>query len=148
MHRGLPSPRSIDSQTKALIAARAALEKQAEGVIVMDLRALSTVTDVFVVCTASSPPQMKAIQEHIEEALSSRGCAVWHTEGTIGVQRPSSRFEPEPLWLLMDCGDVVVHILDGAAREFYQLERLWGDAPRIPVGDAPPAASRGRSSAS
>ena len=103
----------------------------------MDVRTLSTVTDWFVVCTASSPPQMHALRDHIEEVLSSRGCAVWHTEGTINAQMSSTRFDQEPLWLLMDCGDIVVHVLDQRARVFYRLGELWADAPRIPVGEVP-----------
>ena len=117
------------------MVARAALEKQAEGVVVMDLRALSCVTDFFVVCTAGSTRQIAAIQDHIEVVLSTHGRAVWHTEGTTAAA--SSRGLTEDLhWVLMDCGDLVVHLLDQPARAFYRLEELWADAPRIPL-DAP-----------
>ena len=114
------------------MAARAALEKQAEGVVVIDLRSLSTVTDFFVVCTADSTRQIAALRDHIEAVLSTHGCAVWHTEGTTAAR--SSRELPEDLhWVLMDCGDLVVHLLDQHARAFYRLEELWADAPRIPL---------------
>ena len=133
----------------ALTAARAALEKQAEGVVVMDLRVLSTVTDFFVVCTAGSARQITALKDHIETALEQEGCSVWHTEGTasfaVGSGRSSERsrrasaltsggFTDAPQWVLMDCGDVVVHLLDQRARAFYRLEELWADAPRLSLG--------------
>ena len=113
-----------DSQAKALIAARAALEKQAEDVVVMDLQGLSTVADFFVICTAGSGRQMTALKDHIETVLERHGSAVWHTEDSIA---------RDPQWVLMDCGEIVIHLLDAQARDFYRLEQLWADAPRIPV---------------
>ena len=123
----------LDSQAKALIAARAALEKQAEGVVVMDLRSLSTVADFFVICTAGSGRQMTALKEHIEEALDEHGGAVWHTEGAAAPSEALHANHHQPQWLLMDCGEIIVHLLDEQARDFYRLEQLWADAPRIPV---------------
>ena len=123
----------IDSRAMALIAARAALEKHAEDVTVMDLRSLSTVTDCFVICTGGSVRQLKALKEHIEQALSQQGHRVWHVEGITSNTGPPGAMAPAPHWVLMDCGDVVVHLLDARARELYQLERLWADAPRIPL---------------
>ncbi len=129
-----PKGRDLDSQTKAAVAARAALDKQAEGVLMIDLRALSNVTDFFVVCTAGSERQISAIKEHIEAALASRGATVWHAEG---ITPPAPGGSPrDPQWMLMDCGDVVIHVLDQRGREFYRIEDLWGDAPRVPL---PPA---------
>ena len=119
------------------MAARAALEKQAEGVVVMDLRALSCVTDFFVVCTAGSTRQIAAIQEHIAAALSQHGCSVWHTEGAAAAAATSTGLHEEPQWVLMDCGDVVVHLLNQQARAFYRLEDLWADAPRLAVNGQP-----------
>jgi len=125
----------MDSQAKALLAARAALDKQAEHVVVMDLRALSNVADFFVICTAASPPQRDAIREHIERTLSQQGFPVWHVEGASAsaVRGPASFHQPQ--WVLMDCGDLVVHLLDQPTRAFYRLEELWADAPRIPHGN-------------
>lgn len=116
------------------MAARAALEKHAEGVVVMDLRSLSTVTDFFVICTADSAPQMTAIADHIEAVFSRHGAAVWHTEGTPSPMKASSALSRELGWVLLDCGEVVVHLFDQHARTFYRLEELWADAPRVPVG--------------
>ena len=116
------------------MAARAALEKHAEGVVVMDLRSLSTVTDFFVICTADSAPQMTAIKDHIETVLSRHGAAIWHTEGTPSAMKASSGLSQELRWVLLDCGEVVVHLFDQHARTFYRLEDLWADVPRVSVG--------------
>ena len=114
-----------ESHTNACLAARAALEKQAEEVVVLDLRSLSTVTDFFVIGTAGSSRQLDALREHIEAAVARRGRRVGHVEGAGTM--------PEALqWLLMDFGDFVVHLFDPRARSFYRLEDLWADAPRVP----------------
>jgi ribosome-associated protein len=111
-----------------LIAARAALEKQAEDVVVLDLRPLSAVTDFFVICTAGSARQADAITDHVETTLVQHGAPVGHTEGR---RDPVGRDDPGLQWVLLDCGDVVVHLLDQRSRTFYRLERLWGDAPQL-----------------
>lgn len=121
------------SKTKAALASQAALEKHAEDVLLLDLRSLSTVTDFFVIATAGSQPQFAAIQDHIEATLRQHGYRVLHTEGMGPAPRPGHAAPMQ--WMLIDCGDVVVHLLDQSAREFYRLEELWGDAPRIAVTD-------------
>ena len=123
---------AIDSQAKALLAAQAALDKHAEDVVVMDLRGLSTVADFFVVCTAGSGPQISALQDHIDTTLTRHQCPVAHTEGTWSSGSVGS-FTRELQWVLMDCGEIVVHLLNQPAREFYRLEDLWADAPRVPL---------------
>ena len=127
----------LDSQAKALLIAQAALDKQAEGVTILDLRALSNVTDFFVICTAGSSRQVSALQEQIETVLDQRSCSVWHAEGGASAG-PSSALNHTPQWMLLDCGDVVVHLLDEEARTLYRLEELWADAPRLPL---PPAST-------
>lgn len=123
-----------ESKTNALIAARAALEKQAEGVVVMDLRSLSSVTDFFVICTAGSTRQLDAIKDHVEAKLAEAGSSVWHIEGTPSASAAARTVNHEPpQWVLMDCGEIVVHLLDQHTRSFYRLEDLWADAPRVPV---------------
>ena len=130
---GLHGNTLLDSQARALIAARAALEKHAEGVVVMDLRSLSTVADFFVICTAGSGPQITALKEHIEAALKRHGGAVWHIEGSAASPEVLRALNHHSQWVLMDCGEIVVHLLDEQARTFYRLEQLWADAPRIPI---------------
>lgn len=124
---------NIDSQAKALVAAQAALDTQAEAVAVLDLRAISTVTDFFIVCTGTSARQIGALKDRIEEALAAHGSRVGHTEGSISVGGAHRSITHEFQWVLMDCGDVVVHLMDQEAREFYRLEDLWADAPRLQV---------------
>jgi len=123
----------LTSQAKALLAARTALDKQAEGVIVIDLRAFSSVTDFFVICTAGSSRQIAALTEHLETVLPRQGCPVWHTEGIPRTRHRFVQGAEEPHWVLLDCGDAVIHLLNEPARAFYRLEDLWADAPRMAV---------------
>ncbi len=135
----------FDSQQKALIAASAAREKHAEGLVIMDVRELSGVTDFFVIATADSRPQLKAMRDAIEDALLQCGQRLEHVEGfpqaprahgargQRRVARETAAYNDGLAWVLLDCGSVVVHLFDPPAREFYQLEHLWGDAPRIPL---------------
>jgi len=126
----------IDSEAKALLAARAAVAKQAEDVVVLDLRTLSTVTDFFILCTAGSARQLEALKDHIEGELARQGCAVRHIEGAASAGGLPSTAEPDLRWVLMDCGDIVVHLLDQPTRAFYRLEDLWADARRLPLPQA------------
>lgn len=104
----------------------------------LDLRALSTVTDFFVVCTAGSARQLGALKDHLETVLGQQGCPVWHAEGTPAARGAASRVSDESQWVLIDFGDLVVHLLDQRARDFYRLEDLWADAPRIPLTSQAP----------
>jgi ribosome-associated protein len=110
-----------------------ALERKAHDVTVLDLRGISTATDYFVVASGRSDVQVKAIAEHIAEELRGEGLRAGHVEGLTGGR-----------WVLLDYIDFVVHVFHPQARAFYQLENLWGDAPRWdhPEGeeDAPAAA--------
>lgn len=117
------------NKAKALSLARAALEKQAEDLVVMDVRFLSSVADFFIICTAASARQINALKEHIEASVVQSGSKVWHTEGSAEAAAESDSLQ----WLLMDCGDVIVHLFNQRAREFYRLEDLWADAPRVPL---------------
>ena len=104
-------------------AAEAMLDKKALDVTVMDMREVSGVADVFVIATGESDLQIKAIAdavtERIRERLQERP---WHVEGYEGRQ-----------WVLLDYVDLVVHVFSTDKRQFYDLERLWGDAPREQV---------------
>lgn len=117
---------------KAVLLAQTILEKHAEDIWVLDVRKLSTVTDYFVIGTVGSTRQFKAMSEHVDAVLAQRRERVWHVEGATR----KGALHHEPQWVLMDCGDVVIHLLDARARDLYQLERLWGDAPRVSVPDA------------
>ncbi len=104
-------------KTLAKRAAKLALEKKAEDIVIADLRKLTTITDFFVICSAESSVQLKAIVDHIVEELEKKGIKAWHIEGYTNLT-----------WVLIDYVDVVVHIFLKPAREFYGLERFWGDA--------------------
>ena len=96
-----------------------ALERKAHDVIVLDLRGICTATDFFVVATGNSDVQVKAIAEHVVDELKTEGSRPDHVEGLRGGR-----------WVLLDYIDFVVHVFHPQARDFYQLENLWGDAPR------------------
>ena len=108
------------SQAIATAAAEAARDKQAADVVVLDVAALLTITDYFVICSVSSGPQLKAVTEAVEERVRT------------GLDRRPVRREgdAEGGWLLLDYIDVVVHVFGEEEREYYDLERLWSDAPR------------------
>lgn len=110
------------SKAKALECARAAIEKKAENVKVLDLTELSSFTDFFVVCSGMSDRQLQAISESVEEAMAQAGKELLAIEGY-----------GEGRWILMDFGDVIVHVFLDALREYYDLEKLWADAPRVKV---------------
>ncbi|MFC1576547.1 ribosome silencing factor [Candidatus Omnitrophota bacterium] len=97
----------------------AALNKKADDIVIMDMRAVSNVTDYFVICSAPSTRRVQAISEGIEDDLREKGVRYWHIEG-----------RREGLWVLIDYGDVIVHVFHTNTREFYNLERLWRDAPK------------------
>ncbi len=113
------------------MAAHAALAKQTEELAILDVRALSSVTDFFVVGTASTPRQLSAIVEQIDHELSAYRQRVWHVEGMTPPSGEDVAAGEPLLWVLIDCGDVVVHLFNPPARTFYQLEHLWADAPQL-----------------
>jgi ribosome-associated protein len=118
-------------------AANLALERKARDVLVMDLRGISTATDWFLLATGNSDIQVRAIADHVLEQLRAEGHRPNHVEGLQGGR-----------WVLLDFVDYVVHIFHPAAREFYQLERLWGDAPVQFFEDEAPSATSGEAPSS
>ncbi len=103
-----------------MLCAKAASDKKAEDIIILDVRKISSIADYFIICTAASTRQIKAVYENIDKAVSAAGESPYHIEGTDSSQ-----------WVLVDCFDVVIHIFNEEARNYYSLERLWGDAPRV-----------------
>jgi ribosome-associated protein len=110
------------SEVRALACARAAIDKKAENVKVLDLSNLSGFTDYFVIASGTSDRQVQAIANSIEGAMKTSGVALVSSEG-----------HAEGRWVLMDFGDVVIHIFLDALREYYDLEALWSDAPRVKI---------------
>ena len=109
----------IKPKIKALAIAGACSEKKARDIVVMDMRKMSGVCDFFVIARGTSSTQVRAISDNITRRLKEKGERVWHVEG-----------EREALWVLLDAGDVVCHVFQEQTRRFYDLERLWADAPR------------------
>jgi ribosome-associated protein len=115
---GAPDP----ARTTAVSLAKAGLDKQAEDVIVLDVRGLTSYADYFVVMTADSERQAGAIADHVEQTMKEQGVSKVGAEGY-----ESGR------WILVDYGDVVAHVMSRESRGFYDLEGLWADAPRLTV---------------
>ena len=104
------------------LAVEAAREKKAGDILVLDLRGLASFTDYFLICSGSSNRQLKTIADEIEEKLRQAKRKPSHVEGY-----------PRGDWILMDYVDFVVHVFVPASRNYYELERLWGDAKRLAV---------------
>lgn len=115
------------------MAGELALDKKGFDVKVLDLRKLTSIADYFVICTASVEVHAKAIADWILESLERKGVRVWHSEG-YGACR----------WILLDYVDVVVHIFLKDVRDFYALEKLWGDAPAKEISEKPPSKKKRR----
>ena len=113
-----PVPKSV--RECVLIAARAANEKKASDIMVQDVRELVSVTDYFVIVTASNSRQVNAIVDNIEEEVRRKGG-----------MKPIRREGTDGLWTLLDYGEFVVHVFQEETREYYRLEALWNDAPII-----------------
>jgi ribosome-associated protein len=94
-----------------------AISKKAESVMSIDLRGLSSACDFFVICEGTSNVHVRAIGDAIEDGLRESGEKAWHVEG-----RETGH------WVLLDYVNVVVHVFDKETRDYYQLDRLWGDA--------------------
>ncbi len=107
----------ISSRRLANLVGSFALEKKASRIKILDLRRLTDITDYFVICSAEVELHARAIADYTIENLEKKGIRPWHNEGY-----QNSR------WILLDYVDVVVHIFLEESREFYELEKLWGDA--------------------
>ena len=108
----------IASKTLAKKVVKIVWNKKADDIVLLDLRKFSTMTDYFLICSAGSDVQGRVIADAVLEGLDESG-AVGHVEGYEAAR-----------WILIDCYGVILHIFRPGVREFYGLERLWGDAPR------------------
>lgn len=110
----------MEGKELALFAAAIAEDKKAQNIMILDLQGISVVTDYFLLASGNSLTQVKAVAEEIEAKLEEKGL------------RPiNQRKIKESGWLLLDYGDVVIHIMRNEERNFYQLEKLWGDGEII-----------------
>ena len=105
----------------ARVAADAIFSKKGSDILLLDVSGQFFLADVFVIASGTSRPHVQALAEHVEEKLGE----------TFGIKPLRMEGANEAEWVLMDYGDVIVHLFQPAARDFYSLERLWGDATRI-----------------
>ena len=121
------------SRDVAVAAARASSDKQADDIVILDVHELIVITDFFVICSAGTQRQVKTVIESIEDRVRER----------LGVRPVRREGEAGAGWWLLDYVDVVVHVFGTEERSYYDLERLWSDAPRVGWGDGSEAASAG-----
>ena len=113
--------KTLDSREIAILCARIADDKKAEDILIFDVKNLTFIADFFVICSGLNSRQLQSIAGEIELKLHSYGIH-W-----VGMQGYS-----DARWILMDYGDVIVHLFDRDMRHFYDLELLWGDAQKLP----------------
>jgi ribosome-associated protein len=110
----------LDSKDLAIQVARAALEKKAENIIILDVEKRLIITDYFIICSGLNVIQVQSISEFIQESLEKEGYQPVRVEG-----------DGQSGWVLLDYLDVVVHVFSAEQRDYYQLERLWKDSSII-----------------
>lgn len=110
----------MTSYESAIVLAKALDDKKGNEIKVLKTEGLTTLADYFVICTATSNTQVKAMSDACEEAMEKNGEKVHHIEG-----------HRDGTWLLLDFSSVVVHVFTDETRKFYDLERLWGDAEEV-----------------
>lgn len=112
----------MEKQELLRLTVKAADDKRAENIVALDMQGISLIADYFIICHGNSDKQVQAIAREIREKALEKGYQVNRIEG----------FE-EARWVLIDLGDVVAHVFHREERIYYNLERLWGDAPRVDV---------------
>ena len=121
-----------DPLAKAVRVAKAAVDLKAENLVALDVRELTSFTDVFILATGGSDRHVRAIADAVEEAVEELG------ERPLGIEGYD-----EGRWLLLDLGDVIVHLFQRDVREHYDLERLWSEAPKLePLGEEAQSVTR------
>lgn len=112
----------LNQKELLVTVAKAADDKRAEDIMVLDMQGISAVADYFLICHGNSDKQVQAIAREMKEKAEEMGLEVKRIEGM-----------DEAKWVLVDLGDVVAHIFHRDERSYYNLERLWGDAPLFPI---------------
>ncbi len=117
---GKDNAKQASARHLAVAAARIARDDNCEDIVVLDLRGISPVTDYFVIASGSSDRQMRTVAEDVKRHGVSIGQKVWHAAGLDSAE-----------WVCLDFVDVVVHLFDERHRRYYDLELIWGGAPRV-----------------
>ncbi|MDP2299263.1 MAG: ribosome silencing factor [Coriobacteriia bacterium] len=118
--------RALEPRDIAVLAASAAAEKKAEDIVVLDVAATLVITSYFVVATGRSDRQVRTIADEVEDAVRVGA----------GVKPIGREGQREGRWVLLDFGEVVVHVFQPDEREFYRLEKLWSDSPRVALPES------------
>jgi len=116
--------KDLTTRQKILLAINAALEKKAKNLVVLNIQNITSFADYTVICSGTSDRQVQSITSSIEECMKKAGILPLGIEG-----------EKASRWVLMDYADIVVHVFYEPVREFYDIERLWSDAPKMEVAD-------------
>lgn len=112
----------IENEEMLKLAISAAMEIKPDSLVILDLRGISSYTDRFLICSASSERQVHAIADRIGERMASKKIRLHHREGYEDAK-----------WILLDYGELIIHIFDEETKDYYDLERLWRDAPRTRI---------------
>ncbi|MDD5005328.1 MAG: ribosome silencing factor [Candidatus Omnitrophica bacterium] len=112
----------MESREKSRLAAKFAKGKKAEGIVILDMRKIANFCEYFVICSGSSDRQVVSIADAIEEGFIKQK-----------VKASNSNGAKNGAWMLLDYGDVIIHIFNKEIREYYNLERLWIDAKRVRI---------------
>ena len=120
-----------DARQRAIVAAQTALDNRGQDILLLDLRELTPVFDYFVIATGTSRRQLHAMAEEIDRVLTDQ----------FGDKRLSQEGYAVGNWILLDYGDIVVHLFDASAREYYALDQLWGEASKIDWQSEAPGAA-------
>ena len=115
---------SIDGKERLLLCINASLKRKAKNLTILNVKEMSSFADYFIICSGTSDRQVQSIAASIRENLKEYGIIPLGIEG-----------ESLGKWVLMDYEDVIIHVFYEPIREFYDIERLWPDAPRMEVGD-------------
>lgn len=110
----------LDAAQVARAAVDIASDKKADDIVLLDIRDMTTIADYFIICTGNNPRQIQAIADTLDEELGKLGNKVLYREGVADTG-----------WVLLDFGDVIVHIFGQKEREYYRLERLWSEAKTV-----------------
>jgi ribosome-associated protein len=118
-------PKLSRSQEQAIFIAQAAKDKQAEDVLVLEVGDLTSIADFFIFASGESERQVRGLASVIEKSMATR----YHTSPVIEGKETAN-------WMLLDYGDIIVHIFRSDIRQYYALEKMWADAPQIPIPES------------